>query len=316
MTARPHYDSTDPLFAELVDISTLPEVIAQDLTWAEGPVWLANSLFFSDIPKRRMLRWIEGQSTSVALADSEFNNGNTTDLTGAMVSCVHGLRHVVRRPDPDKLTASEVIADSFEGKRLNSPNDVVVSSDGAIWFTDPPYGIVSDYEGYSAESEIGANYVYRIDPANGTVAAVATDFDKPNGLAFSPDEKLLYIADSGAAAGWHAPEMDLAAPHHVRVFEVAAGNLKHGRVFADITPGVPDGLRVDVTGNLWISAHDGIQCYRPDGSLIGRIVLPEPTANCCFGGPHGTDLFITSSSCVYRVRTSRKGAESLRKTNS
>lgn len=306
------YELIDPVFGQLVDTTQPPESIAYGLEWAEGPVWWANGLFFSDIPNKRMLRWTAAEGTTIALANSEFTNGNTTDLDGNMLSCVHGTRNVVRRPDPVNLENHEVLADNFEGKKLNSPNDIVVTSDGAIWFTDPPYGIVSDHEGYAAESEIGANYVYRIDPASQAITAVATDFDKPNGLAFSPDEKLLYIADSGAANGWHAPELNLDAPHHVRVFDVIDGKvLKNSRVFTEITPGVPDGLRVDTLGNLWISAHDGIQVFKPSGERIGRIILPYPTANCCFGGASGKELFITCSDQVYRVHTSVAGAESL-----
>jgi gluconolactonase len=301
------------VFRDFVDTSIAPDRIAHGFRWTEGPVWMAHlqCLFFNDIPNRQMLRWREGEGVTVALANSEFANGNTTDLEGRMVSCEHGGRRVVRRTDPENLEAVEVLAAMVDGKRLNSPNDVVVKSDGSIWFTDPPYGIDSDIEGYQADSEIGGNHVYRIDPKGG-LAAVATDFDRPNGLAFSPDESLLYVADSGAAQGSSFPGFDYRRPHHIRVLDVVPEGLAGSRVFAVIEPGVPDGLRVDTGGFVWTSAGDGIRCLSPQGDPVGRILLPEVASNCCFGGSEGRDLFITASSAVYRVRTTRKGAESLR----
>jgi len=214
------------------------------------------------------------------------------------------------------LTAADlndvvVLADQFEGQRLNSPNDVVVKSDGSVWFTDPTYGIDSNSEGYAAQSAIGSNNVYRIDP-DGAVVCVVDDFVKPNGLAFSPDEKRLYVADSGAIRGAAFPDADHTLPHHIRVFDVENNRLTNSRVLAEIDVGVPDGFRVDTEGFLWCSAADGVRCLSASGELIGKITLPAPVANCCFGGDTGTDLFITASDRVYRVRTSRCGAESLR----
>lgn len=301
------YTATDTRFAQFIDTDTLPEVIAEGFTWTEGPVWLNNSLYFNDIPAKRMMRWQPGQGASIALANSEYANGNTLDLSGSMVSCEHGGRRVVRRKDPHDLDAVDIIASHFEGKRLNSPNDVVVRSDGSVWFTDPPYGINSDVEGYPAESEIGGCYVYCIMP-DGAMHAVATDFDKPNGLAFSPDEKQLYIADSGAIAGASFPGINYDNPHHIRVFEVDGTSLSGGKIFAEIEPGVPDGLRIDHEGYIWTSAMDGIRCLSVDGALIGKINLPAQTSNLCFGGEDGTDMFITSSDKVYRVRTTRRDA--------
>lgn len=304
------YETADPRFESFVDTTTLPEVIAKGFTWTEGPVWLNDGLYFNDIPNKKMLRWTEAAGTSVALENSEFANGNTLDLDGKMVSCEHGGRRVVRRAVPEDLTSVDVIASHFAGKPLNSPNDVVVRSDGSIWFTDPPYGINSDVEGYLANSEQAGCFVYCASP-DGRLHAVATDFDKPNGLAFSPDEKHLYIADSGAIKGASFPGIDYDLPHHIRVFDVDGTTLSGGDVFAEIHPGVPDGLRVDHEGYVWTSAMDGIRCLDADGSLIGKIVLPAATSNLCFGGSDGTDMFITSSDKVYWVRTTRRDAVSV-----
>lgn len=309
------YETHAARFEQFVDTSVLPEVIAEGFTWTEGPVWLNDGLYFNDIPAKRMHRWTQAGGVETTLANSEFANGNTLDVDGIMVSCEHGGRRVVRRPDPSDLDGVSVVASHFDGKRLNSPNDVVVRSDGSIWFTDPPYGINSDIEGYPADSEIGGCFVFCISP-DGHMHAVATDFDKPNGLAFSPDEKLLYIADSGAIKGASFPGIDYSLPHHIRVFDVEGTRLSGGRVFADIEPGVPDGLRIDTQGYVWTSAMDGIHCLAKDGGLIGKIILPSQTSNLCFGGDQGTDMFITSSDKVYRVRTTRRDAVTLARSRS
>ncbi|PWJ21648.1 SMP-30/gluconolactonase/LRE family protein [Jannaschia seohaensis] len=301
------YETFDPAFAEMIDLDRPPEEITGGYTWTEGPVWQNGALYFNDIPAKRMLKWQPDAGVSVALENSEFANGNTLDLQGRMVSCEHGGRRVIRRLDSEDPAAVEVIADRFEGKRLNSPNDVVVRSDGSVWFTDPPYGINSDVEGYPAESEIGGCFVFCASP-DGTLTPVATDFDKPNGLAFSPDERKLYIADSGAIRGASFPGIDYDLPHHIRVFEVDGTTLSGGSVFAEIEPGVPDGLRVDHEGFVWTSAMDGIRCLSPEGHCLGKILLPAPTANLCFGGETGTEMFITSSDRVWRVHTTRRDA--------
>ena len=312
MIDAPHFVTVDPVFETFLDTARPPEVIADGCIWTEGPVWLDNGLFFNDIPNKRMMRWTKGEGVSVALPNSEFANGNTLDLSGKMVSCEHGGRRVIRRLDPYDLTKIDVLADAFQGKRLNSPNDVVVRSDGSVWFTDPPYGINSDVEGYPAESEIGGNYVFCITP-DGGITAVATDFEKPNGLAFSPDEKHLYIADSGAIRGAGFPGIDYGLPHHIRVFDVDGQMLSNGRVFAVVAPGVPDGFRVDGEGCIWTSALDGIQCLSPEGALLGKIKLPAQTSNLCFGGADGTTMFITSSDKVYRVHSNRRDAAHIEK---
>ncbi len=302
----PHFITVDPRFETFVDTATPPEPIADGCIWTEGPIWMDGRLFFNDIPNKRMLVWSEAGGVETALANSEFANGNTSDLRGRMISCEHGGRRVVRRPDPMD-PAVEVVADRYQGKRLNSPNDVVVRSDGSVWFTDPPYGINSDVEGYPADSEIGGCYVFCMLP-DGTLRAVAQDFDKPNGLAFSPDERRLYVADSGAIRGASFPGSDYDLPHHIRVFDVDGTTLSNARVFAVIAPGVPDGFRVDHEGYLWTSALDGIHCLSPEGMLIGKIWLPAQTSNICFGGAEGQTLFITASDKVYRVASTRRDA--------
>ncbi len=315
-SSNSHYQVDQTLFADFVDTTAEPERIADGCIWTEGPVWLNGQLYFNDIPNKRMLSWSRVHGVQVALENSEFSNGNTVGLDGRMVSCEHGGRRVIVRDNPNDLTAVSVIADQYNGLSLNSPNDVVVKSDGSVWFTDPPYGIDSNVEGYQAPSAIGSNNVYRVD-VDGSVTCVIDDFEKPNGLAFSPDEKLLYIADSGAARGAGFAELDFSLPHHVRVFDVIGNELKNGRVlFVSTGGGVPDGLRIDTDGYIWCSAADGVHCLDPQGELLGKILLPGAVANCCFGGESGTDLFITASDCVYRVSTSRLGAESMRKGQS
>lgn len=301
------YENFDPSFKNLIDTNHPPELIGDGMAWTEGPVWIGDSLYFNDIPAKRMMMWREGQGVTTALPNSEFANGNTRDLQGRMVSCEHGGRRVIRRHDPENAAAIEVIADSYDGKRLNSPNDVVVRSDGSVWFTDPPYGINSDVEGYPADNEIGGCYVF-CAALDGTLTAVATDFDKPNGLAFSPDETQLFVADSGAIRGASFPGIDYNLPHHIRVFDVHGTTLSNGRVFAEITPGVPDGLRIDHGGLVWTSALDGIQCLDHEGNCLGKIRLPAQTSNLCFGGPSGTEMFITCSGMIWRVRSHRTDA--------
>ncbi|UGY08325.1 SMP-30/gluconolactonase/LRE family protein [Phyllobacterium pellucidum] len=283
------------------------EQIATGLVWAEGPVWLNDiqELRFSDIPNNRMMTWSETNGVRVFRQPSQRANGHTLDRDGAMVSCEHGGRCVSRTGTDG---AYEVLATHWQGKRLNSPNDVVVKSDGSIWFTDPPYGIISDYEGIRADREIDGNNVYRIDPDTRAVELVADDFDRPNGLAFSPDESVLYIADSGRAGGFGFG-FDDTRPHHVRALDVVDGRkLGKSRVVAVIDI-VPDGLRVDTEGLLWISAADGVHCYTPAGERLGRVLVPEVVANLTFGGPSKSRLFITATSSVYAVETRRQGVQ-------
>ncbi|MFN4142301.1 SMP-30/gluconolactonase/LRE family protein [Aestuariivirga sp.] len=282
--------------------------LATGFVWAEGPVWFSelNELRFSDIPNNRMMRWSPVAGLSTFRQPSQRTNGHTRDREGNMISCEHGGRCVSRTYMDGRY---EVLATHWNGKRFNSPNDVVVKSDGTIWFTDPPYGIISDHEGIRAESEIGKNQVYRLDPATGEVSVVADDFDRPNGLAFSPDESELYVADSGYARG-HGFGFEEGRPRHVRGFKVVDGKrLAQSRVIAVIEEKVPDGLRVDSEGLLWISAGDGVHCYTPQGERLGRILVPETVANLTFGGFGKSRMFICATSSVYAIETARTGAQ-------
>lgn len=296
------YDVHHPRYRELVIPGSAPNKIASGFRWAEGPVWFAEHgfLVWSDVPNDRLWRYIPGFRPAVFRAPSNFANGNTRDRQGRLITCEQGGRRVTRTEVDGRIL---VIADAFDGQQLNSPNDVVVASDGGVWFTDPPYGILSDHEGHKAEPEYGGCYVFRADPLSGKVEAVATDFVKPNGLAFSPDESLLYIADSGLT---HDPD----GPHHIRVFEVRDGKrLSRGRVFAEVSPGVPDGLRLDSDGNVWTSARDGVHTYAQDGTLLGKIKLPAAVANLCFGGPDRTRLYITATDTVWEVSVTARGVQ-------
>ena len=313
---KTEFEIIEQEFTKLLDVASPIERISTGHKWTEGPLWLNQSLYFNDVHTKQMFQFREADAVREVIADTDFANGNTSDLQGNMISCEHGQRRVIRRLNSPKhnLTDAQslvVLAESFEGKRLNSPNDVVVKSDGSIWFTDPPYGINSDAEGYRATSELGGCFVFRLD-LDGRLEAVARDFAKPNGLAFSPDEKLLYIADSGAVQGASFPGIDYNLPHHIRVFDVDVNNnLQNGRVFKEIYPGVPDGLRVSDNGYIFATAFDGIHCLSPQGKTLGKIRLPAKTSNCCFGGKDKRELFITCSESVYRVKTHCRGAESL-----
>lgn len=296
------YEHLDPRFRALTIPNTQLERLYDKCRWAEGPVWFNDGgyLLWSDIPNERILRWIPDHGVSVYRANSNFANGNTRDLQGRLVTCEHGTRRVTRTEADGSI---KVLADRFEGKRLNSPNDVVVHRDGAVWFTDPTYGILSDYEGFKAEPEQAGSFVYRIDPDSGAIACVARDFVQPNGLAFSPDGNTLYVADSARS---HDPD----APHHIRALEVIEGRrLGASKVFAQIEPGIPDGLRIDVLGNVWTSAGDGIQCFAPDGTLLGKIRLPEKVANLTFGGPRRNRLFIAANTSLYMIHVAVAGAQ-------
>ena len=302
MRADETFEILDERFARCVKRSARVEKLFEGCRWAEGPAYVpaGRYLVWSDIPNDRMLRYDETNgAVGVFREPAGYANGNTIDQLGRLVTCEHGNRRVSRTEHDGSIT---VIADRFEGKRLNSPNDAVVAADGAIWFTDPAYGIDSDYEGWKAESEIGACNVYRVDPATGTCRIVADDFVRPNGLAFSPDERLLYIVDSGAS---HVPD----GPRHMRVFRVGElGALSGGEIFATSTAGAFDGFRLDDEGRIWTSAGDGVHCYDPDGTLLGKVRIPEGVANVVFGGPKRNRLFITATTSLYAVLLPVNGA--------
>ena len=276
------------------------ERIATECRWAEGPVWLGDtrSLVWSDIPNNRMLRWDEETgATSVFRKPSNYANGHTRDRQGRIVSCEHGGRRISRTEYDGTVTT---VADSFQGKRLNSPNDLVVKSDGSIWFTDPTFGILGWYEGAKATPESSMN-VYRVD-ASGTIELAVEGINQPNGLAFSPDEKILYIVESRSD------------PRKILAYDIVDGRKAvNGRVFIDAGPGTPDGFRVDVDGNLWCgwgmgeAGLDGVHIFNPDGKRIGRIDLPERCANLCFGGVHRNRLFMAASTSVYSLYVNTQG---------
>ena len=276
------------------------ERIATECRWAEGPVWLGDtrSLVWSDIPNNRMLRWDEETgATSVFRKPSNYANGHTRDRQGRIVSCEHGGRRISRTEHDGTVTT---VADSFQGKRLNSPNDLVVKSDGSIWFTDPTFGILGWYEGAKATPESSMN-VYRVDASRAIELAIE-GINQPNGLAFSPDEKILYVVESRSD------------PRKILAYDIVDGRKAvNGRVFIDAGPGTPDGFRVDVDGNLWCgwgmgeAGLDGVHVFNPDGKRIGRIDLPERCANLCFGGVHRNRLFMAASTSVYSLYVNTQG---------
>lgn len=299
----------DKRFKRYLMGNTAVERLWTGARWTEGPVWFgdARCLLFSDIPNNRILRWDEvtGQVT-IFRQPSNYANGNTRDRQGRLITCEHGTRRVTRTEHDGSIT---VLIDSYQGKRLNAPNDVVVASDGAIWFTDPGYGILLNYEGYKADFEL-PTHVYRLDPVTGKATVVADDFHKPNGLCFSPDEKRMYIVDTGVTH-------DESAPSHIRVFDVVGNGtkLRGGREFINMKPGFADGIRCDRDGNLWASSgwgspkNNGVLVLTPEGDLIGQIHLPEPCGNLCFGGRSKNRLFMAGSQSLYALYVEAQGAQ-------
>jgi gluconolactonase len=303
----PAVEVVDPRFAKYQINSAAVERLFTGARWAEGPVWVGDGgyLLFSDIPNNRMLRWLEetGEVTEFR-RPSNYSNGNCRDRAGRLITCEHDTRRVTRTEHDGTVT---VLMDSFQGKKLNAPNDVVVHSDGAIWFSDPGYGIMSNYEGHKAAFELPA-VVYRLDPKTRVATVVVSDLDKPNGLCFSPDEKLLYVVDSGTPK--HPGD-----PRPIRVYDVVDGvRLKNGRMFVNMSPGSSDGIRCDVDGNIWSAAgwagkegYNGVHVFAPDGTLIGKIHLPETCANLCFGGAKRNRLFMTASQSLYSLYVGTEG---------
>jgi gluconolactonase len=301
----PAIESLDPRFDQYRIFSAAVERLYTGCRWAEGPVWFGDGryLLWSDIPNDRILKWEEETGrVCVFRRPSNFANGNTRDREGRLVTCEHGGRRVTRTEHDGTLT---VLLDRWQGKRLNSPNDVVVRSDGSIWFTDPPFGLLGHYEGHKAEPEL-PQAVYRIDGASGEVTVVADDVLGPNGLCFSPDERLLYVVESRGV------------PHRkILAYDVSADGraITGKRVLIDAGPGgTPDGMRCDVDGNLWCGwgmgneAQDGVHVFAPDGAKIGRIALPERCANVCFGGPKRHRLFMAASQSLYALYVNTQGA--------
>lgn len=294
----------DPSFAKYRLPLAKVEKLASGMRWCEGPAWFGDGryLLWSDIPNNRIMKWDEETgAVSVFRKPSNNSNGNTRDRQGRLLTCEHDARRVTRTEYDGAIT---VIADKYDGKQLNSPNDIVCKSDGSIWFTDPPFGILGYYEGHLAVAELPTN-VYRWDPQSKQLAIVAGDINRPNGLAFSPDESRLYIVEAGVL------------PRVVRAYDLASGGtrLTNMRVLITAEPnGTPDGLRVDVDGNLWIgwgmgdAGLDGVSIFKPDGTLIGRVDLPERCANLCFGGRHRNRLFMCGSTSMFSLFVNTQGA--------
>lgn len=299
---NPAFQSFDPRFDALLLPDSRLERLCTGATWSEGPVVVEalGLVIWSDIPNNRLVAWSEAEGFHEYQKPSHFSNGHTIDREGRIINCEHGRRCISRTVFGGD---TEILVERFQGKRLNSPNDVVVKSDGSIWFSDPRYGILSDAEGYKAESEISADHVYRFDPQSGELEAVATDLIRPNGLAFSPDESLLYISDTSASH-------DADGRHELRVYPVMADgkSLGAGRTFAVVSPGLPDGFRLDEQGHIFTSAEDAIQVYHPDGTLLGKIPVPEKIGNCTFAGENFDTLYIVASTSLYRIRLNTRAA--------
>jgi gluconolactonase len=298
----PCTESYDPRFEQLVLFNAELELLAEGFRWLEGPVWFGDHqcLLFNDIPNNRTLRWNEQHGVSVFREPSQYANGQTRDHQGRLIQCHHQSRCVTRLEHDGTTTT---LVSQAGGHRLNAPNDVVVKRDGSIWFSDPLYGLLNDYEGGRQHSEQPAA-LYRLEPQTGQVQAMATDFDGPNGLAFSPDESLLYVAESGSAG--------VANPRqYIRRFQVSADgrSLSGGELFHKISPGWADGFRVDEQGNLWCGAADGVHVVASDGTLLGKVLVPRRVSNLCFGDRHHCRLFLCASTALYSLFTNTRGAQ-------
>jgi len=292
----------DERMRALVYPSACLQKLANGAVHSEGPVYFQedDSVIWSDAHGDRLLRWSVSDGVSILRDPSHYQSGNYRDLKGRLVACSSGDRAIIRRESNGEW---KILVDRYQGKRLNSPNDLVVKSDGTIWFTDPPYGITQPEQGYGGEQEQDGCFVFRFDPETDEIDAVVTDMVRPNGLAFSPDESLLYVSDTAA---FNIP----GGPHHIRAYEVVGGRkVTNGRVFAAIEPGQPDGLRVDDRGNIFTSSADSIQVYAPDGTRLGKILVPEICANLTFGGQKRDRLFITAGKSLYAIDLNTRGVQ-------
>ena len=280
--------------------------------WAEGPVWIPElrAVRFSDIPNNRILQWTEvDDRIRLYTDDAEFTNGRTLGLSGEVIQCSHGRRRI----EVDRDGEVTPLVETWRERRFNSPNDVVVKSDGTVWFTDPSYGIKRATEGHPGELEYGDHWVFRFDPGTGEVDPVILDVEQPNGIAFSPDESLLYVSDTSLELPDEKPN-PLGA-HWIHVYDVQDGRLcKNGRIFKEIEPGISDGLRVDERGNVWTSALDGVHVYSPQGRRIGFLRTPAKVGNLCFGGDDGRTLFLVATTSLYSVRTTVRDAAQVIRT--
>lgn len=289
----------DERFRSMVLANAPLETLGEGYRWLEGPVWFADHdcLYVSDIPNDRILRWTEDGGVSVFRRPSGFANGQARDRQGRLIGCSHHDRCITRTELDGTVT---VLASRYRGKRLNSPNDIVCKSDGTIWFSDPLYGISSDYEGGKQDSELPPA-LYRLQPATGDLTVMADDFEEPNGLAFSPDERLLYVAETGG-------QFDPEPRQYIRRFNVHEdGRLSGGECFHKVAPGFADGFRVDEQGNVWSSAADGVHCISPEGKLLGKILTPSLVSNLAFGGRNRSRLFICASHRLMAIYTNVRG---------
>jgi gluconolactonase len=300
MTRSEQFEIFDDDFRRILGSAPNLKLLADDLTFAEGVCWvpLKNKVLVSDLPNNRIVSWSESEGFGIYREPSECSNGNTIDLEGRVISCLTRGRAVVREEHEGSMT---MVADSFNGGKLTSPNDVVVKSDGSIWFTDPDYGFLHPELGHGDIPEQDRNRVLRVDPDSSEVTMVSEDFDKPNGIAFSPDESVMYIGDTGRTHG------EFRA-HHLMAFDVSGDTLENPRLFAEINPHVPDGFRTDVDGNIWIAAGDGIQIFNPNGDMLGKIHTPEVAANLSFGMSDSQTLFIGATSSIWSIELNTAGS--------
>ncbi len=292
-------DILDDRFRAMVLPNAPLETLGEGYGWLEGPVWFADHacLYVSDLPNDRILRWSAHAGVSVFREPSGFANGHARDRQGRLLGCSHQHRCITRTELDGSVS---VLVAHFAGKRLNSPNDIICKSDGTIWFTDPPYGINTDYEGGKQPAELPPA-LYRFDPATATLSLMADDFDGPNGLAFSPDERILYVSESGR-------QFEARPRRHIRKFALDPdGRLSGGEVFHTVEPGFADGFRVDEQGNIWSSAADGVHCIAPDGTLLGKIRTPSLVANLAFGGRNRSRLFLCASHRLLAIYTNVRG---------
>ena len=297
----------DPRFLPVASGAAQLQCLHTGSIWAEGPVWMHqdNSVLWSDIPNNRMMRWQAASGASVWREPVNFTNGHALEQGGALLHCSHGQRAIVRTSFGAGLEplADDIVVSHYQGRRLNSPNDVAVKRDGTIWFTDPPYGIVSNHEGYQADSELRANYVFCFSPVTGALRIASDYLEEPNGLAFSPDESVLYVSDTSAAL-----RTDGSGHHHIVAFDVLGGqDLANPRIFAVITPGLADGFKVDQHGFVYTSSADSVQVFHPDGTKLAVIPVPEKVGNLTFGGAMGNELFICASTSLYKIVLNTRG---------
>ena len=300
MTALAQFEIFDDKFQRALGTNPKLDLLVDDLAFAEGVCWIPdqNKVIVSDIPNNRIVSWSELKGFEIYRQPSDCSNGNTVDNEGRILSCLTRGRSVVREEHDGTMIT---IADSFNGGKLTSPNDVAVKSDGSIWFTDPDYGFLHPELGHGEIPEQDRNRVFRVEPETLDISLVSEDFDKPNGITFSPDESILYIGDTGRTHGEFRP-------HQLMAFDVKRDHLENPRLFAEVNPYVPDGFRSDVDGNIWVAVGDGVQVFSPTGDLMGKIHTPEVAANLSFGMPDNQTLFIGATSSIWSIKLNTAGA--------